>query len=87
MYFAAGKKHISLYPAPVSQPVWKTELLPVAKGASTAQFPLDKPVPLRLVRKVVKFLMQENAARVQARAAPRGQRRTTTRRRTVTLED
>ena len=51
VFFAAWKNHISLYPAP-----WKTEDLKKEMSAyegskGTIKFPLDKPMPLALIKK------------------------------------
>jgi uncharacterized protein YdhG (YjbR/CyaY superfamily) len=66
IYFAAYKKHVSLYPAPVGQAEFQAELSAYESGKGTARFPLDKPIPFDLISKIVKFRLKENLARVEA---------------------
>jgi uncharacterized protein YdhG (YjbR/CyaY superfamily) len=59
VHFAAFEKHIGIYPTPSGIEKFKNELsaYPIAKGS--VQFPLDKPLPLGLIRKIVKFRVKE----------------------------
>ncbi len=60
VHFAAYKNHIGFYPAPSGIEAFKKELS-VFKGAKgSVQFPLDKPLPLDLITKIVKFRVKEN---------------------------
>lgn len=63
VYFAGFKKHISIYP--VITPVEKSlkEVAQYRTGKGTLQFPLSKPLPLPLIRKIVKILVEENKRR------------------------
>ena len=67
IYFAGFKKHIGLYPAPIGNPEFKEELSVYGAGKGTAKFPLDKPIPFDLVRKIVKFRAKENLERARAK--------------------
>jgi uncharacterized protein YdhG (YjbR/CyaY superfamily) len=60
IYFAAFKKHISVYPAPRGSEAFKEELAKYQGGKGTVQFPLDKPIPFSLVRTIVKFRVKEH---------------------------
>jgi len=60
VHFAAYKKHIGFYPAPRGKEEFKEELAAYEGGKGTVQFPLDKPIPYALIRKIVKFRVQEN---------------------------
>lgn len=60
VFFAAYKKHIGLYPAPRGNEAFKEELSAYGGGKGTVQFPLDKPIPYALIRKIVKFRVKEN---------------------------
>src|SRR5687767_8489036 len=62
IYFAAFRKHIGLYPAPRGAAELKDELAAYAGGKGTVQFPLDQPLPLGLVRRIVKFRARQNMA-------------------------
>lgn len=60
VYFAGYKNHIGFYPTASGIEAFKKELS-VYKGAKgSVQFPLDKPLPLQLITKIVKFRMKEN---------------------------
>jgi uncharacterized protein YdhG (YjbR/CyaY superfamily) len=67
VYFAAYKKHISLYPAPMGNAEFEEELSIYGSGKGTFQFPLDKPIPYDLIRKFLKFRVKENLARSKER--------------------
>ena len=60
IYFAGYKNHIGLYPAPRENEAFKKELSVYKGGKGTIQFPLDKPMPLDLITKIVKFRVQKN---------------------------
>lgn len=60
VHFAAFKNHIGFYPVPSGIEAFKKELS-VYKGAKgSVQFPLNQPMPLELISKIVKFRMNEN---------------------------
>lgn len=63
VYFAGYKKHVSIYPILHTDDSLKKDLAPYIKGRGTLQFPLDKPLPLPLIRNVVKILVKENQKR------------------------
>jgi uncharacterized protein YdhG (YjbR/CyaY superfamily) len=67
IYFAAFKKHISLYPAPVGSEQFGEEIEQYASGKGTLQFPLDKPIPYGLITKLVKFRAKENIAKAKTK--------------------
>lgn len=60
VHFAAFKNHIGFYPVPSGIEAFKEEIS-VYKGAKgSVQFPIDKPMPLDLIERIVKFRVQEN---------------------------
>lgn len=60
VHFGGFKNHVGFYPAPRGIEEFKKELS-VYKGAKgSVQFPLDKPLPLGLITKIVKFRVKEN---------------------------
>jgi len=67
VYFAAFKDHIGFYPVPSGIEAFSVELAPYVTGKGTIRFPLDQPVPLDLVAKVVKFRVKENLAKKKSR--------------------
>ncbi|MDQ3442457.1 MAG: DUF1801 domain-containing protein [Chloroflexota bacterium] len=63
VYFAAWKKHISLYPITSEMEATIAELdLYATSGKGTIQFPHDQPLPLDVIRKIVKMRVTENLA-------------------------
>ena len=61
VYFAACKNHIGLYPVPGATEEFEKDFSSYkTSGKGAIQFPLDKPMPLELVTKIVKFRMKKN---------------------------
>jgi uncharacterized protein YdhG (YjbR/CyaY superfamily) len=60
VYFAACKNHIGFYPTSSGVAEFKEELSQYDVSKGTIRFPLDKPVPLDMVKKIVKFRVKEN---------------------------
>jgi uncharacterized protein YdhG (YjbR/CyaY superfamily) len=58
--FAAYKKHIGLYPAPVGEEKFNRELSAYRAEKSTVRFPLDRPVPYDLIRRIVELRVENN---------------------------
>lgn len=65
VYFAAYDKHIGFYPTPSGIEKFSKELTKYTTSKGTVQFALDQPLPLTLIRKIVKFRVQENLEKVQ----------------------
>jgi len=63
IYFAAYKKHIGLYPVPSGDAEFNQEISQYQSGKGTLQFPLDKPIPYKLIRQIVKARARDNAAK------------------------
>lgn len=63
VFVGAYKKHISIYPAPVSHPDFIADFAAYKTSKGTIQFPLDKPLPMPLIRRIVKHLLAENKKR------------------------
>ena len=59
VYFAAFKKHIGFYPAPIGAAEFAQALKLYGAGKGTLKFPLDQPMPFDLISKLVKFRAQE----------------------------
>lgn len=58
IYFAAFKKHISLFIAPQNSESVPGELHKYHVSKATYQFPLNKPIPYALIEKTVKVLVK-----------------------------
>ena len=67
VHFGAFKHHIGFYALPSGNAKFQEELSVYEGGKGSVQFPLDKPVPLGLVAKIVKFRLSENLARAAAK--------------------
>jgi uncharacterized protein YdhG (YjbR/CyaY superfamily) len=67
VHFAAFKKHIGFYPDPSGIVAFKDELAPYASSKGAVQFPLDRPMPYDLIRRIVTFRVAENLARAEAK--------------------
>jgi uncharacterized protein YdhG (YjbR/CyaY superfamily) len=71
VHFAAFKNHIGFYPTPSGIEAFKDELS-IYKGAKgSVQFPLEQPMPVALVKKIVRFRKKEALARSAARTKRR----------------
>ncbi len=55
VHFAGFAKHIGLYPAPPAVEEFSDMLAGYKQGKGSIQFPLNKPVPFDIVKKIVKF--------------------------------
>jgi uncharacterized protein YdhG (YjbR/CyaY superfamily) len=60
VHFAAYKNHIGFYPTSSAIMAFKKKLSPYKQSKGTVQFPIDKPIPLDLVKKIVRFRVKEN---------------------------
>jgi len=67
IHFAAFQNHIGLYPVPTGVPGWDEALAPYVSGKGSLQLPLDKPMPLALISKIVKFNARRNAEKKKAK--------------------
>lgn len=63
VHFSAYAKHIGFYPAPSGILEFKKELSAYETAKGSVRFPLDKPLPLPLITKIVKFRVAENLAK------------------------
>ncbi len=61
VFFGGYKNHIGFYAAPTGHEAFKKELSVYKSGKGSVQFPLDEPLPLKLVRQIVKFRAIQNA--------------------------
>ena len=60
VYFAAFRRHIGFFPTASGIEAFKSEAAAYISGKGTMRFPLDKPLPLDLVGRIVKFRVGEN---------------------------
>ena len=71
VYFAALKKHIGFYPTSSGIAAFQEELTPYASSKGAVQFPLDQPLPIELISRIVRFRVAENLAKVAAKSRKR----------------
>ena len=67
VHFAAFDHHIGFYPAPSGIEAFKKELSRYDGAKGSVQFPLDEPLPLALVTRIVKFRVVENLGKGKIR--------------------
>jgi len=60
VFFAGYKNHIGFYPTGSGIENFKNEIAKYKWSKGAIQFPLDKPLPLTLIKKIVKFKLKEN---------------------------
>ena len=59
VHFAAAKHHIGFYPTPSGVDAFKGELTHYAFSKGSIRFPLDKEIPYDLIRRIVRFRVEE----------------------------
>lgn len=60
VHFALGKKHIGLYPGASGVSNFEDQIQEYKHSKGAIQFPLDKPLPKKLITDIVKFRVKEN---------------------------
>lgn len=59
VHFAAFKNHIGFYPTPSGTETFAEELSVFKTGKGSVQFPLDQPMPLDLIKRIVQFRIKQ----------------------------
>jgi uncharacterized protein YdhG (YjbR/CyaY superfamily) len=67
VYFAVFKNHIGFFPTAGGVAAFKKELAIYPGSKGTVRFPLDRPLPLALITKIVKFRVAENLRKAEAK--------------------
>ncbi len=65
VWFAVFKNHIGFYPTSSGIREFEDELKKYKYSKGAIQFPIDEPIPLKLITKIVKFRVAENTAKKQ----------------------
>ena len=60
VHFAAYKNHVGFYPTPSGISEFREELSDYEIAKGSVKFPLNKPLPINLIREIVKFRVTEN---------------------------
>ena len=58
--FAAFQHHIGFYPTPSAVKAFATDLSKFTPANASIRFPLEKPLPLPLIRKITAFRVRES---------------------------
>jgi uncharacterized protein YdhG (YjbR/CyaY superfamily) len=72
--FAAFKHHIGFYPTPSAVSAFAKDLSKFATAKGSIQFPLEKPLPLPLIRKITAFRVRESIEKDGKWRTPRNTR-------------
>ena len=67
VHFAAFENHVGFYPTPSGIETFKGELAAYEFAKGSVQFPIGKPMPLKLIKKIVTFRVNEVRARSAAK--------------------
>lgn len=59
VHFAAYKNHIGFYPVPFGIEAFSAELSAYKQGKGSVQFPLDQPLPLELINRIVQYYVEK----------------------------
>lgn len=65
VHFGGYNTHIGFYPAPSGIEAFARELAPYESGKGTIRFPLDKPLPLSLIKEIVEFRVAANEEKIK----------------------
>jgi uncharacterized protein YdhG (YjbR/CyaY superfamily) len=68
VHFAAYKNHIGFYPTPSGIEAFKQELSIYEGAKGSVKFPIDEPLPLELISKIVTFRVAENLEKAESKA-------------------
>jgi uncharacterized protein YdhG (YjbR/CyaY superfamily) len=60
VHFAAYSNHIGFYPAPSGISKFKNELSDYKHAKGSVQFPLDEPLPIEIISRIVEYRVEEN---------------------------
>lgn len=63
VWFAAFKNHIGFYPRTSAIAAFKKELSAYKGAKGSVQFPFNKPLPISLIERMVKFRVKENLSK------------------------
>jgi uncharacterized protein YdhG (YjbR/CyaY superfamily) len=60
VYFGGFEKHIGFYATPTGHEAFKKELNRYKQGKGSVQFPINEPLPVDLIERIVLFRLKEN---------------------------
>ncbi len=62
-FFSAAKKHYGFYPTASPMMAFREKLKSYETSKGAIRFPLDKPIPVKLITAMVKWKVRENLAK------------------------
>lgn len=65
VHFAAFQNHLGFYATPTGHEAFAEELSKFKQGKGSVQFPLDQPMPLDLISRIVQFRVAQNLAKAK----------------------
>ena len=65
IHFAGWKNHVSLYPIPAGSDAFEKQIKSYVDGKGTLKFPLDKPIPMKLIERIVKLHVAANVKKTK----------------------
>jgi uncharacterized protein YdhG (YjbR/CyaY superfamily) len=73
VYFAAWKKHIGLYPPVFGDTVVEKAIARYAGPKGNLQFPLDEPMPVALIERIVRLRVKQDTEKAEAKRKRKSQ--------------
>ncbi len=73
VYFAAWKHHIGLYPPVSGDEALEQAAAKYAGPKGNLQFPLDQPIPYRLIERIIRWRVKQDTEKAAAKRAKRRQ--------------
>jgi uncharacterized protein YdhG (YjbR/CyaY superfamily) len=72
VHFAGYKNHVGFYPVPSAIEAFQKELSTYKGAKGSVQFPIDQPMPLDLIRRIVEFRKKETEQKAIKKKKPEG---------------
>ena len=70
IYYSATSTHVAVsFPSPKIFMDMKKELAPFEVGKTSIKFPLDKPLPIPLIKKIVMYRVEEEQQKARKKKA------------------
>jgi uncharacterized protein YdhG (YjbR/CyaY superfamily) len=68
VYYAAFKSHIGFYPMASGIAAFKNDISKFKWAKGSVQFPIDKPLPVALITKIIRYRIKENKEKFELKA-------------------
>jgi uncharacterized protein YdhG (YjbR/CyaY superfamily) len=67
VYFAGYKNHVGFYPGTAPIVAFKKEISAYKNAKGSIQFPLDKKLPVKLIKDIIEFKVKENLGKAETK--------------------